>query len=170
MSHSDHGDFREEFHGEHPHSYDHTEPKYPNIWLILGGTVVFLIFTGIAVQAYVDGLWQRLTYNNVLAPDNVQLQDLRNKERKELTSFGVADAKTGAMRIPIDQAMRSVIAEAGSPKYPTAAYRVKTAEELAGNTPAVSQPGAAANNNAQNQGVTSNPNAHQQPVAQQPHK
>lgn len=170
MAHSDHGEFREEFQDEHPHSYDHTEPRYPSIWLILGGTVIFLAITGIAVQFYVEGLWTKLTYDKVLSQDSMQLQDLRNKEAQELSSFGVADPKTGAMRIPLDQAMKSVIAEAGSPKYPTAPYAVKTAAELAENPTGVSQPGAAATNAGQNQGVTSNPNVHVQPVPQQPNK
>jgi hypothetical protein len=167
---SDHGDFREEFHGEHPHSYDHHEPKYKNIWLILGGTVVFMGLTGIVIQAYVNGLWERLTYTKVLSQDSIQLQELRDKEQRELTSFGVADAKTGAMRIPVEQAMKAVVAEAGSPRYPTSPYAVKSAAELAGAAPGVSPAGAAAVNNSQNQGVTSNPNAHQQPMAQQPNK
>lgn len=144
MAHSDHGDFREEFQGEHPHSYDHHEPKYLNIWLILGGTVVFLGLSGIAIQAYVYEIWERLTYDKVLSQDSVQLMELRKKEMQELTSFGVADANTGAMRVPVDQAVKAVISEAGSPKYPTAPYKVKTPEELAGNVPPVSQPGAAA--------------------------
>jgi hypothetical protein len=169
---SQHGDYREEFHGEHPHSYDHHEPKYRIIWIILGSTVVFLALSGIAIQAYVDGLWTRQTYDKVLSQDNVQLNDLRKTEEQELTTYGVSDPKAAGMRLPIDRAMREVIADArvGQPKYPTAPYRVKTPEELAGSAPAVSVAGAAAVEASQKQGIVSHPNVQQSTVPQQPHK
>ena len=157
MAHSDHGEYREEFHAVHAHEYDHHEPKYGIVWAILAVTVVFLILSGIAVQAYVEGLWTRQTYEKVLSQDSVQLGDLRQKEEQELKNYCVADPKTGAMRMPVDQAMKAVIAESATPKYPTAPYAVKTDAELASGSPGVSQPGAAAAVGAENQGVATHP-------------
>lgn len=173
MSHADHGQYREEFADEHPHSYDHHEPKYPVIWLILGGTVVFLAISGIAVQAYVEGLWTSMTFDKVLSQDNLALDDLRKKEQEELTKFGVADAKAKVMRMPIDQAVKLVISDssAGKPKYPVAPYKVKTPEELAQSAPALSQPGTAALEKNQTQGgLQSHPDANRALVPQQPNK
>jgi hypothetical protein len=172
MAQSDHGEYREEFHAVHAHEYDHNEPKYPLIWAILAVTVIFLVLSGIAIQGYVDGLWTKQTYEKVLSQDNIQLGELRKTEERELTTYGVADPKSGAMRLPIDRAMKDIIgdAAAGQSKYPTAAYAVKTEAELAQGTPGVSAAGAAAVEKSQNQGVASHPNVQPSTVPQQPHK
>jgi hypothetical protein len=172
MAHSEHGEYREEFHGEHPHSYDHTEPKYSLLWIIGGVIVVLLIFIGIGIQFYYERAEATAVYHRVLSQDNWQLQDLRRKESQELSSYGFVDPKAGTVRIPVDQAMRMVVQEAAEnrPKYPTAPYPVKTDAQLAVNPTGVSQPGAAAAAGAQTSGVTTSPNVQQPSVPQQPHK
>ena len=169
---SDHGEFREEFDVTRSHIYDRSEPKYSIIWLILGVTVVAMFMTAIGMTFYWETLWTGLTQERVLSQPNMQLEELRKKERTELDTYGVADAKTGAMRMPLSEAMRVVIQDSAENKmkYPTNPYAVKTAAELAAGAPAVSQPGAAAAVNGQNQGVTSSPNVQQSTVQQQPHK
>ena len=171
MAHSDHGEFREEFHGDdHPYSYDHTEPQYSLLWIIGGVIVILLVFVGIGIQFYYENTESATLYDRVLSQDSWQLRDLRNKEQWELTHYGYIDQTKGQVRIPVDQAMKLVIQESASPKYPTSAYAVKTPEQLAAAAPAVSQPGAAAAGNTQNQGITSNPNVQQSTQPQQPHK
>lgn len=163
---ADHGEFREEFPDEHPHSYDHTEPKGSLLFVLFGITVVLVALIGIGVQFYYDTLREKEIYERVLVPPNTQLVNLRTEESKELHSYGYADKNAGRVRLSIDRAMELVAQEAAEnrSKYPTNPYAMKTAAELAQNTPAVSQPGAAAANNNANQGVTSNPNAQQQPA------
>jgi hypothetical protein len=98
----------------------------------------------------------------VLAPENHQLQNLRNMEDRELHSFGYTDKATGKVRLTIDRAMDLVANEAksGQVKWPTSPYDIKTAADLAASPP-VSQAGAAAAVGAQQQGVGSNPNVQQ---------
>lgn len=172
MAHGDHSEFREEFGGEHPHSYDHTEPKYSLIAILGGVTVVMLIVVAIGIQLYYERTEEAEVYQRVLSQDSWQLRDLRQKESAELGSYGYVDQAKGAVRIPIDQAMRMVAQEAAEnrPKYPTQPYAIKTAEQLAAATPAVSGQGAAAAAASQNQGITSNPNVQQSSTPQQPHK
>jgi hypothetical protein len=166
-----HGEYREEFHGEHPHSYDHHEPKYRLIAGLGIVTVVLLVGVGIAIQMYYENLFERETHDRVLAQPSWQLDDLRKKEQQELSGYVYIDKAKGTVRIPIDQAMRLVAKEAAENrvKYPTNSYPVKTADQLA-TSPAVSQPGAAATNATQNQGVTSSPNVQQSTTPQQPKK
>lgn len=174
MAHADHGEYREELHhGEHPHSYDHTEPRYSIVWVIFIVTVVLTAGIGIVVQMYTDRTESNIVYDKVLSQESWQLRDLRNKEQWELTHYGYYDKNAGTVRMPIDQAMKLVIQEAseGRPKYPTAPYAVKTPEQLAQGTPAVSQPGAAAAQANQTQGVVSSPNVQRQSAEpQQPNK
>ena len=172
MAHSEHGEYREEFHGEHPHSYDHTEPKYSLLWIIGGVIVGLLIFIGIGVQFYYERAEQSTVYRRVLSQDNWQLQYLRKVEDQELSSYGYVDPKAGTVRVPIEQAMRMVVQEAAEnrPKYPTAPYAVRTDAQLAASPTGVSQPGAAAAAGAQSSGVTSSPNVQQPSVPQQPNR
>jgi hypothetical protein len=155
---ADHGEFREEFPDEHPHSYDHTEPKGSLLLILIGLTVILLALTGIGIQYYYETLRESEIYERVLRPQNHQLRDLRSKEDQELHSYGYVDKATGKVRIPIERAMQVVAQEAkeNRVKWPTTPYAVKTAAELAA-SPAVSQPGAAAAIDAGNQGTGSNP-------------
>jgi hypothetical protein len=163
----DHSVYREEIeiipHGDHPMSYDHTEPKYKGIGIFMAVTTVGLMIIGIAIQGYYELVYNNLEYQRVLAPENWTLRDLRNTEQWELTQYGYVDKTKGVVRMPIDQAMQLTAQDAAANKfaYPTAPYRVKTPEELAGQVPAVSQPGAAQAEATQNVGQTSSP--HVQP-------
>ena len=172
MSHSDHGDFREELHGEHPHSYDHTEPKYSLLWLIGGTIVVLLIFTGIAIQMYYERTETAAVEERVLKQENWNLQHLRRTEAQELTTYGYVDPKAGTVRIPLDQAMRLTIEEAasGRTKYPTMPYAIKTDQQLQVNPTGVSPQGAAAAAANQSTGITSSPDVQQPSPPQKPRK
>jgi hypothetical protein len=163
----DHSEYREQIdlpHGDHPLSYDHTEPKYKGIGMFMAVTVVGLLIIGIAIQGYYELVYNTLEYERVLAPENWNLRDLRNKEQWELTQYGYVDKTKGVVRMPIDQAMQLAVQDATANKlpYPTNPYRVKTPEELAGQVPAVSQPGAAQVQATQKDGQTSSPHAQPQ--------
>ena len=168
---ADHGEFREEFPDEHPHSYDHSEPKGSLLFIFFGVTVVLLIIVGIGIQMYYEQTREREVYQRVLAPENHQLRDLRNKEDQELHSFGYTDKNAGKVRLTIDRAMDLVASEAkaGQMKWPTAPYAVKSAAEQAVNPSGVSQPGAAAAVGAQDQpkGVGSNEDARDSSIQKQ---
>jgi hypothetical protein len=155
---ADHGEYREEFPDEHPHSYDHTEPRGSLLLILIVLTAILLTLTGIGIQYYYETLREHEVQQRVLVPENNQLRDLRNKEDYELHTYGYTDQPAGKVRIPIDRAMQMVAQEAreNRVKWPTASYPVKTAAELAA-SPAVSQPGAATANNANKQGTGSSP-------------
>jgi len=163
----DHSEYREEIlHGDHPQSYDHSDPHARSIALYMFATVVGLALVGIAVQAYYELIESKEVYEQVLSQDNWQLMDLRNKEQWELTHYGYVDKNKGLVRVPIEQAMQAVAQDAAEnkPKYPTNSYRVKTAAELAaaGAPPAAGAAGAAAGSSPAPGG--SNPNVQQTPA------
>jgi len=161
----DHSEYREEIpHGDHPLSYDHSEPRYRLIAIYMTVTVVLLAFIGIGIQVYYDLVYSRDEYERVLSQDSWALRDLRNKEQWELSHYGYVDKSKGVVRIPLEEAMKLVVREEaeGKPKHPITSYRVKTAAELAAaGQPGVSQPGAAAAVATQNTGTTSSPNVQQ---------
>jgi hypothetical protein len=166
---AEHGEFREEFPDEHPHYYDHTEPKGSLLLVLIGVTAILLVLVAIGIQYYYETLREHEVQQRVLIPENIQLRDLRAKEDQELHTYGYTDKTAGKVRIPIERAMQMVALEAkeNRVKWPTNAYPVKTAAELAA-APAVSPAGAAAAANAANQGTGSNPAT--LPDARQPQK
>src|SRR4051794_20667449 len=101
MALSDHSDFREEFPSaeEHPHEYDHTEPKYSIIGVLIAVTVIMLVIVGIGIQQYYDRTEESLVYQKVLAQPNWVLEDLRKKEASELSQYSYADKQKGTVRI-----------------------------------------------------------------------
>jgi hypothetical protein len=167
----EHSQYREEIipHGDHPLSYDHAEPRYLSIATFMGVTVVLLIVIGIGIQAYYEITYTSEEYSRVISQENWQLRDLRNLEQWELGNFGYVDKTKGTVRMPIERAMQLALQDAQQNKlpYPTNTYPVKTPEELAGGSPVVSQPGAAAANASQNTGQVSSPNV--QPPAPPKH-
>ena len=160
--HSEYSEYREEIpHGDHPVSYDRSEPRARAIAIYMAVTVVFLVLIGVAVQNYYDLTYEKEEYSRVLSQPNWQLQDLHKKEQWELTHYGYIEKDKGKVRIPIEEAMQLVARDAAEnrPQYPTAPSHVKTAAELAAaGSPGVSQPGAAAALAAQEQGQKSSPN------------
>ena len=76
----DHSQYREEIpHGDHPLSYDHSEPGYRMIAIYMSVTVVLLIFIGIAVQGYYELTYTQDEYKRVLSQENWALRDLRQQ-------------------------------------------------------------------------------------------
>ena len=148
-----HGDHREEIHVEHPHAYDTHEPRSSAIAIFGILTAVLLVVVAVGIQFYYTQVLERGVYQQVLAPEGEQLKALRYKEDWELSHYTHYDQPKGLVRVPLDRAMQLVIAESASPKYPTNPSPVNSPEQLAASTPAVSQPGAAANNAAQQPGV-----------------
>jgi len=130
---SNHGQFREEFAGEHPHSYDHTEPKGSLLFILAGVTVIVLLLTAVAIQFYYERVRESEIQDRVLAPENHQLRDLRATEDRELHSTGSVDKNTGKVRITIERSMQLVAQEAkeNRVKWPTTPYPMRTAAELA---------------------------------------
>jgi hypothetical protein len=165
-----HSEYREEFDAEHPHSYDHSEPRYSLIAILGGLTVLLLILVAIGIQGYYQRTEETVVYRTVLSRDNIQLQELRNRERWELTHYGYEDKAKGVVRIPIDQAMKLSVqqAQSGQLPYPTNPYPVKTDEQVGAAVPPVSPAGAAAVEQRQNEGVTSSPNALERPQQASP--
>jgi hypothetical protein len=169
---SDHSEYREEFQDEHPHEYDHSEPQYSIIAILGGLTVVLLLVVGIAITQYHSRTEESLVQNTVLTQPSWLLQDLRNKENWELTHYDHYDRKKGTIRIPVDQAMKLVAEDAASnkEKYPTGAYAVKSAAQLAAAGGQPAGPGAAAADASAAQGVTSSPHVQPSSNPQQTHK
>src|ERR1051325_7066476 len=102
MAHDEH---REEFELDHPHGYDVTEPKASFIAIFGVVTVITLLATVFGIQFYFDAAKEQQVYQQVLAPEGQQLQDLRTKEDTQLSSYGYIDRQKGMVRLPIERAM-----------------------------------------------------------------
>lgn len=118
--------------------YDRSDPQISGVLATTAGILIVLIVVGIGVQIYYEQYKGRVVEELQLEPVSQDLLDLRSKEDKELSSYGLVDKAAGTYRLPVSRAMDLVINEAkdGKSKYPTAPYIVKKAEEEAAAAPA----------------------------------
>jgi hypothetical protein len=107
-------------HASPQEGFDHTEPKSGAIAAFAVGSVILLIITILALQAYFNHIWEQAVYEKVLAPPSEQLIELHNRENWNLSHYGYTDKASGAVRIPVDRAMELFKQEAASGKlfYP----------------------------------------------------
>ena len=61
---------------------------------------------------YFEVTREEMVYDMVLKPESEKLIELRARETDELTTYALLDAEKGIYRIPIEQAMSLVAAEA----------------------------------------------------------
>ena len=130
-------------HADPKEGFDRQEPQAGAIAGFAIGSVVLLIITILALQAYFDKIWAEAVYEKVLAPPSEQLLQLHNREEWNLTHYGYSDKASGTVRIPVDRAMELFKQEASSGKlfYP-AKNTVPKKEEPAAVAPETA-PGAA---------------------------
>ncbi|MGD1096030.1 MAG: hypothetical protein ABSB35_29060 [Bryobacteraceae bacterium] len=123
--------------------FDRAEPQAGAILGFALGSVILLILTIFAIQAYFDKIWKEAVYEKILAPPSEQLKELHNREDWNLTHYGYFDKKSGMVRVPVDKAMQEFAGEAAAGKlfYPAKAYAPKKEE------PAAAPPPAPANQN-----------------------
>ncbi len=114
-------------HADPREGFDHAEPKANAIAFFGIGSVILLILTILALQAYFNKIWNEAVYEKILAPPSETLITLHQREDWNLTHFGYFDKKSGAVRIPVDQAMELFAQEAAAGKlfYPAKATEPK---------------------------------------------
>lgn len=117
--------------------FDRGDPS--GAWVI--GFTFAIVATVVVVVLAVDYLYQetlqKFTYESVLAPESVELREVRTREAEQLNHYRYANAEKTQVRLPIDRAMELFAAEAKDGKlfYPAKPAPVKTAEQLAATGP-----------------------------------
>lgn len=98
------------------HAPEHDTAAEPDRPPSLKLLVLLVVLSGVVALAVV-GLWQLFTlatiaqvYESELAPENPQLLDLRARDDGRLRSYDVVDPKAGRYQIPVEQAMRLLVA------------------------------------------------------------
>jgi hypothetical protein len=174
----DQGEFRDDLrsHGDHghaghtdghfAHAYDIRDPNWKVVSIFSFVCLVLFVVTLGAVAAYYYIVRDYEVYNRVLAPEGRDLKALREREDKELHSYGYANEGRTAVRIPIERAMELLVKEAGENRlrYPITPYQVKTAQEAG-----APNPGAGATAGPHGGPITAGPAPSElhQPVGQQ---
>src|ERR1700676_1319275 len=98
--------------------FDRSEPKAAAIAVFGIASVILLLLTILALQAYFNHIWDEAVYEKILAPPSEQLRELRARDDWNLTHYmwGARDPKSGRVRIPVDRAMELFAQEAAAGK------------------------------------------------------
>jgi len=92
--------------------YDRSEASAGKLLLFGGAIVVLIAIIVIVVSEVFVAEKDRMVHELSLAPESVELRELRARETKELNSYKVLDSTSGRYRIPIDRAMELIADEA----------------------------------------------------------
>lgn len=93
--------------------YEKTDIDIKKIVISAVVLIVFLVVSIILVEEYFIYKKEQMYREMVLEPENPQLVELRAREDRVLSSYGLADSAAGEYHIPIDSAMKQVAATAG---------------------------------------------------------
>jgi hypothetical protein len=107
-------------HADPSEGFDRREPKSGAIAFFGIGSVLLLLLTILALQAYFNHIWDEAVYEKILVPPSEQLKELHNREDWNLTHYGLTDKTSKQIRIPVDKAMEMFAQEAAAGKlfYP----------------------------------------------------
>ncbi len=100
--------------------FDADEPNTRGIFIFLAVMVGMFIAVVVGVTNYFRYSYDRVEYENVLAPPSEQLAELHARENWDLTHYSYIDKTKGQVRIPITRAMELLTQEAaqGKLRYP----------------------------------------------------
>jgi hypothetical protein len=110
--------------------FDHSEPAARKITFFVIVSVITLVVTILALQAYFDKIWNQAVYEKVLSVPGEELGDLRSLARWRLSHYEYADPSKTRVRIPFERAQELFLAEeaAGKTFYPAKATEPKPEE------------------------------------------
>ena len=97
----------------HASGYEKTDIDIKMIVIFAALLIAFLVVSIILLDDYFIYKKEQMYREMVLEPENPQLVELRAKEHKILSTYGLADSAAGEYHIPIDSAMKQVAATAG---------------------------------------------------------
>ena len=112
--------------------------------LVLVGVLLAVFF---GVTLYFEKFYTELSRERVDAAPNTDIDSIRAREAKDLGSYQMIDKPKGVVRIPVEQAMKALLAEVPAGQaYSTKDQIVKVdaTPDATPGAPAVAAPGAAA--------------------------
>jgi hypothetical protein len=129
-------------HHDPKEGFDHSEPAARNITLFVIVSVITLVVTILALQAYFEKIWNEAVYEKVLSVPGEEVGDLRSVSNWRLNHYEYADPSKTRVRIPYERAKELFLADeaAGKTFYPAKPTEPKPEEPA---TPAAA-PGAPA--------------------------
>src|ERR1700730_1104916 len=100
--------------------YDHSEPAARKITLFVIVSVITLVVTIAALQAYFDKIWNQAVYEKVLAVPGQEVGELRSLSNWRLNHYEYTDPTKTSVRLPFERAKELFLAEqaAGKTFYP----------------------------------------------------
>jgi hypothetical protein len=129
-------------HHDPKEGFDHSEPAARKITMFVIVSVITLVVTILALQAYFEKIWNEAVYEKVLSVPGEEVGDLRSVSNWRLNHYEYADPSKTRVRIPYERAKELFLADeaAGKTFYPAKPTEPKPEEPA---TPAAA-PGAPA--------------------------
>ncbi len=91
--------------------YDKTDVSIKTIFSVGIISVSILVVIIIASAQYFSTVREEMIDEYILQPVSQKLTMLRDRENHQLATFGIIDKEKGIYRIPIEEAIKKVVAE-----------------------------------------------------------
>lgn len=110
--------------------YDPTEINAPGVTVFTMVLIGVLLAVFFGVTLYFEKFYNELSHERVDASPSADLESIRAREAKDLTSYQYLDKPKGVVRIPVEQAMKALLAEVPAGKaYSTKDQTIKVEPE-----------------------------------------
>ena len=125
--------------------YDPTEVNAPGVTVFTLVMVGVLLAVFFGVTLYFEKFHTELFRERVDAAPNTDIDGIRAREAKDLGTYQMIDKSKGVVRIPVDQAMKALLAEvpAGKAFYSAKDQTIKVEAPAGSVAPAAGAPTAA---------------------------
>ena len=120
--------------------YDPSEINAPGVTVFTMVLIGVLLAVFFGVTLYFEKFYTELTRERVDAAPTTDMDTIRAREAKDLNTYQLVDKSKGIVRIPIDQAMKSLLAEVPAGKAYSTKDQVVKVEPAAGAAPAAGTP------------------------------
>ncbi|MFN3821369.1 MAG: hypothetical protein ACK4OO_03465 [bacterium] len=97
-----------------PPAYEPLDAKPKRLLAIVAISAIVLVFIVVAINEFFILSKEKIYYEQVLKTENPELIRLRMKEEEILSTYGIVDSSKQIFRIPIEEAMKLLIAQRGS--------------------------------------------------------
>ena len=124
--------------------YDPSEINAPGVTVFTMVVVGVLLAVFFGVTLYFEKFNTELVRARVDAAPNTDLEAIRAREAKDLNNYQILDKQKGVVRIPVDQAMKALLAEVPAGKGYSAKDQTIKVEAPPGAAPAAPAPAAGA--------------------------
>ena len=95
----------------HSSGYEKRDVNIKSVFIFMFVSAIVVCVCLFGVDQYFVIANEKMYYNHVLKPENIELKELRQKETETLSNYKLLNADKGTVQLPIARAMELLVLE-----------------------------------------------------------